>query len=79
MNFNGYSLFNEVRKPVLQAYNRANTYMNIKERHGSEVGKRYLKKFDRAGKIAIYSIMSQINEIGYEQARRNLIRTGRIA
>lgn len=78
MNFNGYSLFNEIRNPILRSYNRANTYMNIKERHGKEVGMKYLKKFDHNGKLGIFSVMSVIARDGFEQTRRNLIRTGGI-
>ena len=74
MNFNGYGLFNDVRKPVLQAYNRANTYLNINERHGKEVGMRYLRKFDRNGQLAIFSIMKRIHVSGYEQTRRDIMR-----
>jgi hypothetical protein len=74
MNFNGYSLFTEVRNPVLRSYNRANTYLNIKDRHGVEVGKRYLKKFDRNGLLGLYSIMSLIAKDGFEQTRRNIMR-----
>lgn len=74
MNFNGYSLFTEVRNPVIRAYNRANTYLNIKDRHGIEVGKKYLKKFDRNGQLGIYSIMHRIFIDGYEQTRRNIMR-----
>lgn len=78
MNFNGYSLFNDIRNPILRSYNRANTYMNIKERHGSEVGKKYLKKFDRNNQLGIFSIMRVIHRDGFEQTRRNLIRTGSV-
>lgn len=75
MNFNGYSLFNEIRNPTLRSYNRANTYMNIKDRHGPEVGKRYLKKFGRNDILGIYSIMAAIHRDGFEQTRRNFMRT----
>lgn len=78
MNFNGYSLFNEIRNPILRSYNRANTYMNIKERHGNEVAKKYLKKFGRNDILGIHSVMAVIHRDGYEQTRRNLIRTGSI-
>lgn len=74
MNFNGYSLFTEIRSPILRSYNRANTYLNIKDRHGPEVGKKYLKKFDRNNLLGIYSIMSLIAKDGYEQTRRNIMR-----
>ena len=75
MNFNGYSLFNEIRNPTLRSYNRANTYMNIKDRHGPEVGKRYLKKFGKTDLLSIYSIMVTIARDGFEQTRRNFMRT----
>jgi len=48
--------------------------MNIKDRHGAVVGMRYLKKFDRNGQLAIFSIMKRIFTDGYEQTRRNIMR-----
>ena len=75
-NFNGYSLFNEIRNVTLRAYNRANTYINIKERHGPVVGMRYLKKLDRANKIEVYKVMQAVHRQGFEQTRRNILRTG---
>lgn len=74
MNFNGYSLFNDVRNPILRSYNRANTYLNIKDRHGIEVGRRYLKRFDRNAQLGILSMMKRIFTDGYEQTRRNIMR-----
>lgn len=74
MNFNGYGVFTDIRNPTIRAYNRANTYLNIKERHGPEVGRRYLKKFDRNGQLAVASMMATIHRDGYEQTRRNIMR-----
>jgi len=72
--FLGYPLFNNVRNPVLRAYNRANIYINIKERHGSVPAERYLKKFDRNGLLSLFTMMKRINTDGYEQTRRNVMR-----
>lgn len=70
----GYPLFNKVRKPNLRTFNRVNTFLNIKDRHGSVPANRYLQKIDREGQIDIYKMMKQVNEIGFEQVRRDLNR-----
>lgn len=72
--FLGYPLFNKIRNPNLQAYNRANMYMNIKERHGSVPAERYIKKLDRNGQIGVLKMMSRFAQYGYEQTRRDIMR-----
>lgn len=74
MNFNGYDFYYHIRDAKLRSYNRINTYMNIIERHGLEVGKRYLRKFNRDDKITIFKMMKEINGTGFEQYRRNFMR-----
>lgn len=73
-NFNGYDMFNHIRNPFLRTWNRINTYLNIKERHGKVVAHNYLKKFDRNNQLSIFTMMKNINEVGYEQYRRDFIR-----
>jgi hypothetical protein len=73
-NFNGYAVFDYVKNPTLRTYNRINVYLNVKERHGNDVGKNYLKQFNRNEQLEIFSMLRQMAEIGYEQFRRNLIR-----
>ena len=72
--FMGYPLFENVRNPVLRSYNRANIYINIKERHGSVPAERYLKKLDRNELLSVYTMMKRIHTDGYEQTRRNVMR-----
>lgn len=74
MNFNGYELFNHIKNTNLRTYNRVNTYLSIVDRHGKEVGKKYLKKFERNEQLSILSMMGSINREGYEQFRRDFIR-----
>lgn len=70
----GYPLFNKVRKINLRTFNRVNMFLNIKERHGSVLANRYLTKLDRSGQIEVYHMMKRVNEIGFEQVRRDLNR-----
>jgi hypothetical protein len=74
MNFNGYELFNHIKNPALRTYNRVNTYINVKDRHGPEVGRKYLKKLDKNSQWAVLTMMAEIADIGYEQYRRNFMR-----
>lgn len=73
-NFNGYALFDHVRDPNLRTYNRINVYLNVKERHGQEVGRNYLRQFDRNEQWAILTMLADIYRVGYEQFRRNMMR-----
>lgn len=72
--FLGYPLFNKIRNPNLQAYNRANIYMNIKERHGTVPAERYIKKLDRNGQLGVLTMMGRFHRDGYEQTRRDIMR-----
>lgn len=74
MNFSGYDLFHHVKNTPLRNYNRVNTYLNVVDRHGKEVGQKYLKKFNRNDQWAILTMMAEIYEIGYVQFRRNFMR-----
>lgn len=72
--FLGYPLFNKTRNPNLQAYNRANIYMNIKERHGTVPAERYVQKLDRNGQLGVLTMMGRFHRDGYEQTRRDIMR-----
>lgn len=74
-NFNGYDLFHSIRNPALRTYNRVNTYLTIREQHGTVVGRNYLKKFNPAAQEHIFKMMQKINQIGFEQYRRDFMRT----
>lgn len=74
MNFNGYELFHHIKNTPLRNYNRVNTYLNVVDRHGKEVGQKYLKKFNRNDQWAILTMMAEIYKIGYTQFRRNFMR-----
>lgn len=76
--FLGYPLFNDIRNSTLRAFNRANIFMNIKERYGSVPAQRYLKKFGKSDQFTIYNLMVRINDDGFEQTRRNLRRNKEI-
>lgn len=75
MNFNGYELFHHIKDAPLRTYNRVNTYLSILDRHGKEVGKSYLKKFDRKAQLSIFETMKKIDDVGFEQYRRDFTRT----
>ncbi len=73
-NFNGYGTFDYIMDPNLRTYNRVNTYLNVKDRHGKDVGRNYLKQFKRNDILEIHSMMLDINRVGFEQYRRNFMR-----
>ncbi len=72
--FMGYPLFNKIRNPILRAYNQANIYINIKERHGSVPAERYLKKLNRNEQLSVFTMMKRFHDDGYKQTRRNIMR-----
>lgn len=73
-DYRGYSNFNEVVNPTLQAWNRVNTIYNIKEQHGSVLAHRYAEQFKRSALLSIYAILSLVQLKGYEEARREVFR-----
>ncbi len=73
-NFNGYGLFYNIRNKDLRTYNRINVYLNVRERHGNEVAKNYLKKFNRKEQWYIYAMLNEMKQVGYEQYRRDVLR-----
>lgn len=73
-NFNGYGLFMDIRDPNLRTYNRVNVYLNVKDRHGNEVGRNYLKQFKKNELLEIFSMMAEMRRTGFEQFRRNFMR-----
>lgn len=70
-----YGNFTHVHNPILRTWNILNTYLNIIERFGKEVGKNYLRQFKKRQLINIHSMMNKINNEGYENVRRTYIRT----
>jgi hypothetical protein len=72
--FMGYSLFEDIINPAIRAWNRANTVYNIKERHGNVVATKYVSKFDKNGKFAIFSVMALVEREGYENIRREIFK-----
>lgn len=78
-NFNGYALFDHIRHPKIRTYNRVNVYMNVRDRHGIEVGRNYLNQFKRREQFEIFEMLKEINQIGYEQYRRDIMRERNVA
>lgn len=74
----GFPLFKNIRNPKLRSFNRANIFMNIKERYGREVAFNYLRKINRKGQEAVFDMMYLIHMNGFEQTRRDLLRNGEI-
>jgi len=73
-NFNGYGLFYDVRNYTTRVYNRVNVYMNVRDRHGIEVARNYLRKFNRREQVELFKMMTHIKVVGYEQFRRDVFR-----
>lgn len=74
-NFNGYDLFHHVRNPALRTYNRVNTYLTIRDRHGVEVAANYLRQFNKKALEHLFKVMRNIDRFGYEQYRRDFMRS----
>ena len=76
--FMGYPTFTEIRNPTLRAYNRANMFLNIRERHGSIPAQRYVKKMGKNEMFSIFTMMRRFHDDGFENTRRSLIRNREI-
>jgi hypothetical protein len=77
--FNGYPTFDEVRNPVLRAWNRLNTFFNMKEfLKNSEMGREYMKQFNHQDQVAIAMLASKVSKDGYENTRREIMRVNNV-
>lgn len=73
--FAGYSLFKDVRSPILRAWNRLNVIYNIKELiRNNAMSVSYFKIFNNADQKRIYGLAFRVKKEGYENVRRELIR-----
>lgn len=69
-----FEMFHHVRNPALRTYNRINNYLTIRDRHGKEAARNYLRKFNSAAQGHIFRMMCKINNVGYEQFRRDFVK-----
>lgn len=58
----------------LKAWNRLNTYWNVKALFGDEAGKNYLEQFPRKDKLQILILGTYIVKKGYETTRREIFK-----
>jgi len=73
-DFNGYSLFDEVKDPVLKAWNRLNTIYNMKEQGGNVMAVKYSELFDKFERIQILVMSVAVQKDGYENTRRTIFK-----
>lgn len=73
-DYRGYSLFKDVKNPVIRAWNRLNTIYNIKEQHGSVLARRYAEQLGKSELISVYLLIASVDSKGYEQTRRDVFR-----
>ena len=75
-----YSTFDEIRDPNLRTWNRLNAMFNMKEVFGeqSQMALNYLKKFTQQDRILLAKMAININQNGYENTRREIMRLNNV-
>lgn len=72
-DFKGFSLFNDVKDPKLQAYNRAAMLKNLRESHGDELANNYYLSFGGPSQFGIITTMMFVKEHGWDEVKRRII------
>lgn len=67
--------FNDVIDPKLRAWNRLNVIYNLKEMANNKTAVRYSEKFSKKDKFNILQLSTKIANDGYENVRREILRT----
>lgn len=67
--------FNDVREPTLRTWNRLNVIYNMKEMTTGKLSSRYAEQFNKKDKIALLRMAVRVVNDGYENVRREIIRT----
>ena len=73
-DFKGYSFFDEIKNPIVKAWNRLNTIYNMKEQGGNTLATKYADMFDKFERIQIMTLAMAVQRDGYEQTRRTIMR-----
>lgn len=72
--YHGYPLFHDVSNPTLRSYNRANIFINIKDRYGIHLARKYAQRFKKTEQVRILTMMERFHTNGFEQTRRDILR-----
>lgn len=67
--------FNDVANPTLRTWNRLNVIYNMKEMSNNNIATRYANRFNKKDKIALLRMASKVANDGYENVRREILRT----
>ena len=70
----GYSLFNDVRDPSLQAWNRCNVINNIREAHGNSEAISYANALGQSGMNKVYFMFAYIKKHGWDNVSAEISR-----
>lgn len=73
-DFKGYSFFDEIKSPIVKAWNRLNTIYNMKEQGGNGLAIKYSELFDKFERIQILTLAVAVERDGYENVRRTIMR-----
>lgn len=67
--------FNDVKDPILRTWNRLNIIYNMKEMANNHLSTRYAERFNKKDKIALLRMAAKVANDGYENTRREILRT----
>jgi len=62
--YKGYDLFTDVQDDLLQAWNRANTIVNINDKLGSEDADAYHQSYDSVARMKVEMLMAMVKDLG---------------
>ena len=71
-DFNGFSMFNDVDDPILQAYNRCVTMFNINEFHGDGMSVEYAEKIPEEERMTMLAMYTYIIDVGLDEVKRQM-------
>ena len=67
--FKGQSLFNDVKNPELQAWNRCSVFFNLFGDQGKLEAQMYIAQFTDEEKLRVLDMFKRVKEDGYTQTR----------
>lgn len=74
VNYQGFSLFNDVKNPMIRAWNRNQTSLNVIKKGGMPMFKEYIKNFPQEDLAAIINIRKDIRTRGYTTVHKEIKR-----
>lgn len=70
--YKGYDLFSEVQDDLLQAWNRANTIVNINDKLGADDADAYHKSYDAVARMKVEMLMEMVKEHGRDTVLKRI-------